>query len=175
MRWMDTWGSTEAERALAYGCDRHLPDPDAHLFRAVDVDARASLVYRWLCQLKVAPYSYDLLDNFGRRSPRQRDPANEQLAVGARMMRIFRLVELEPGRELTMIIDGTRSFGEVALTYRVTPRPDGGSRLVAKLRVRRRRRSAMRLLLPVGDFIMMRKQLRTLKALAEREQRQGEG
>ncbi len=173
MSWVTTWGSTVEERALAYPCDRQVAGADATLFRAVDVNAPAPLVYRWLCQLRVAPYSYDLLDNFGRRSPRTRDPANEALAVGARMMRIFRLVELEPDRHLTMVIDRTRSFGEVAVTYQVTPAGNGERcRIVAKLCVRYGGRSLMRLVLPLGDLIMMRKQLLTLKQLAEREHRQ---
>ncbi|HVN11680.1 MAG TPA: hypothetical protein VMT69_06285 [Kineosporiaceae bacterium] len=33
------------------------------LTRAVTVHAASPLVYRWVCQLTQAPYSYDLLDN----------------------------------------------------------------------------------------------------------------
>src|SRR5262249_6937940 len=71
--WPDTrtWGSTPAERRMQFPCDRHLPACDDALFRAVSVAAPAPLLFRWLCQLRVAPYSYDWLDNFGRRSPRQ--------------------------------------------------------------------------------------------------------
>ncbi|MBK5116642.1 MAG: hypothetical protein JJE23_06940, partial [Thermoleophilia bacterium] len=63
------WGSTSSERSQSYPCDTLLDDPDDALFRAVDIDARPATVFRWLCQLRVAPYSYDLLDNRGRRSP----------------------------------------------------------------------------------------------------------
>jgi hypothetical protein len=84
-------------------------------------------------------------------------------------MTIFRLVEIEPGRQLTMVIDRTRLFGEVAVTYQVDARGEGSARLVAKLRVRPQRWSPLRAILPLGDLVMMRKQLLTLKALAEQE------
>ena len=158
------WGSTEEERGRPYPCDRHIAGANLALYRAVDVSAPPSLVFRWLCQLRVAPYSYDWIDNFGRRSPRTRDPANEQLVVGLPVMTIFRLAEFERDRHLTLV------FRRIGVTYEVGPR-DGGTRLVAKLAIRLARWSPMRFLLPVGDFIMMRKQLLTLKALAEREHR----
>jgi len=164
------WGSTAEERARSYACDRHLDGATGALYRAVDVDAPPEVVFRWLCQLRVAPYSYDWIDNGGRVSPRARDAKNEQLAVGQTVMSIFRLVEFERDRHLTILLDHTRVFGGVAVTYHVEPRGGGdGTRLVAKLAVRNRRWSPLRLLLPLGDFIMMRKQLLTLKALAERE------
>ena len=65
MTFADAWNATEAERAeLATDvpCDRLVPG-GRRLVRAVDVDAPAPLVFRWLCQLRVAPYSYDTLDN----------------------------------------------------------------------------------------------------------------
>lgn len=168
-----TWGSTAAERAEPFPCDRQLAPPFTALFRAVDVDAPIDLTFRWLCQLRVAPYSYDYLDNFGRRSPRVRDPNNEQLLVGQRMMRIFHLSEFERNAHLTMVMDGTKIFGDVAVTYAVRPAPRG-SRIVVKLIYHAPPRSVMRWILPAGDLIMMRKQLLTLKALAEREHAAGQ-
>lgn len=167
-----TWGSTEEERAASYPCDRWLADPDDSLWRAIDVDAPTAVVFRWLCQLRAAPYSYDWIDNLGRTSPRELTPGLEDLADGQLVMTIFRLVEHEPGRHITLVLErGRRLFGELAMTYQVLPAPDGGTRLVAKLLVRRPR-GPMRLLaplLPAGDLFMMKKQLRTLKALAERD------
>jgi hypothetical protein len=168
-----TWGSTAAERAEEYPCDSLLADPDDVLFRAVDVAAPPSLVFRWLCQLRAAPYSYDWIDNFGRTSPRTLTSGLDELAVGQRVMRIFRLAAFEPGRHLTLVLHDAvsrRFFGEIAVTYRVAP-TRGGSRLVVKLRIHHPE-GAFRLLSPLlaaGDLVMMRKQLFTLKALAERD------
>jgi polyketide cyclase/dehydrase/lipid transport protein len=171
-----TWGSTAAERALPFPCDRHLGDPDAAYFRAVDVDAAPSVVFRWLCQLRAAPYSYDWIDNLGRRSPRELTPGLERLEVGQTVMTIFELVEFEPDRHITAVTRrAQRLFGEVAATYLVVPQPGtDGSRLVVKLRVRYPPnpfgRLLIRPLLPWGDLVMMRRQLLNLKRLAEADQ-----
>jgi hypothetical protein len=162
------WGTTAAERAASLPCDRFLPEADEVVDRAVDVAAPPEAVFRRLCQLRVAPYSYDWLDNLGRRSPRELVPGLDQLELGQRFATIFRLVEWEPGRSLTIRSDAGW-FGDVVGTYVVTPRP-GGSRLAARLRVRHRRDLLgllWRLVLAPGDLVMMRKQLRTLASLAE--------
>jgi hypothetical protein len=167
---VETWGSSAAERDAAYPCDALIERPDLVLFRAVDVAAPPALVFRWLCQLRVAPYSYDLIDNLGRRSPRSLTPGLGALAVGQRFM-IFRLVSFEQGSSITLH-STSRVFGRVALTYRISPGSGAASRLVAKLMVvvpTGPLGMADRHLLPAGDLIMMRKQLRTLKALAERD------
>jgi len=39
------------------------------LFRCVEINAGASDIFVWLKQLRIAPYSYDFLDNRFRRSP----------------------------------------------------------------------------------------------------------
>jgi len=166
-----TWGSTPEERARRFPCDG-LIEADDELWRAIDVAAPAATTFRWLCQLRAAPYSYDWIDNWGRRSPRQLTDGLDQLAVGQRAMTIFRLVAFEPGRHLTMrLVDpgGRRAFGDVAVTYEAVSTGPSTSRIVVKMLVRRPR-GPFRLLaplLPAGDLIMMRKQLRNLKALAE--------
>ena len=112
------WGSTEAERHAPYPADRYLEHPDDVLFRAVDVDAPADVSFRWLCQLRVAPYSYDLLDNFGRRSPRELTPGLDVLERGQRVMRIFRLIDFETDRHITLELDdskGRRVFGDTGI------------------------------------------------------------
>ncbi|HEV7554065.1 MAG TPA: hypothetical protein VGO00_01355 [Kofleriaceae bacterium] len=164
------WGSTAAERSASFPCDDLLASPDDALFRAIDVAAPPAVVFRWLCQLRVAPYSYDLLDNFGRTSPRQLTPGVDELAPGQRVMTIFELVDFERDRHLTLRLVRARDvFGDIAITYRVTA-VGAASRIVVKLAVKRPR-GVMRVLaplLPAGDLVMMRKQLRTLKRLAER-------
>lgn len=169
---VETWGSSAAERAAAYGCDGLINCPDRSLFRAVDIDAPVPLVFRWLCQLRVAPYSYDVVDNFAKRSPRHLIDGLDRLEVGQRFMRIFRLVAFEEGRSITL--DSTTAmFGRVATTYVVTPIDEGRSRLVVKLEFKVSshglRSTLRRQVLPPGDLIMMRKQLRTLKKLAQRD------
>lgn len=139
----------------------------------MDVSAPAPRLFRWLCQLKVAPYSYDLLDNFGRRSPRRLVPGAENLAVGQKVMTIFRLVEFERDRHLTLVLDLPRAssiLGRAAVSYVVSPETDGSCRLVVKMLVRYPEKppwSSMHWFLPWGDLLMMRKQLLTLKHLSE--------
>jgi hypothetical protein len=168
---IDAWGSTERERAAHYPCDELIDGPRHELFRAVDVDARVAVLFRWVCQLRAAPYSYDLLDNLGRRSPRTLTPGLDDLEVGQRVMTIFRLASFEPGRSLTVDAH-TALFGYLAVTYQVDAVDDERSRLVAKLAVEPRRGCLawiMDRVLPAGDLVMMRKQLLTLKQLAERD------
>ncbi len=164
-----TWGSTAAERALPQPCDDLIPAPDDVAFRAVGVAAPPATVFRWLCQLRVAPYSYDLVDNVGRRSPRTLTPGLDDLAVGQRVMTIFTLASFEPDRHITVVMRDSRVFGDVAVTYAVLPHGEG-SRLLAKIVVRHRRGLTGALLRPLllpGDLVMMRKQLLTLRRLAE--------
>ncbi len=98
------WGSAPAERVLPFPCDSYLPEADQAYFRAVDVRTSAATLFRWLCQLKVAPYSYDWIDNAGRRSPRELIPGLEQLAPGQQVMTIFELVAFGQDRHLTLVM-----------------------------------------------------------------------
>ena len=168
-----TWGSTEAERAETYPCDRLVEPPSDDLHRAIDVAAPVAIVYRWLCQLRVAPYSYDLLDNRGRRSPGELTPGLEELEAGQRFMRIFELAEFERDAHVTLRLRRSEGvFGRLAVSYVVREAGPGRTRLLVKIASRRNPALVARLrraTLPWGDLFMMQKQLRTLRDLAERD------
>ena len=170
---VEAWGSSPAERAAAFACDDLIESPDRVLFRAVDVAAPAALLFRWLCQLRVAPYSYDWIDNLGRRSPPHLIEGLDELEVGQRFSTIFRLDSFEPGRSITLE-STTARFGHVVITYAAVPRGPGTSRLVVKLAFVAPRGVvgvAVRWFLPAGDLVMMRKQLLTLRARGTRRSR----
>jgi hypothetical protein len=169
---MTSWGATGAERDIVLACDAAMPDADMVLNRAVDVAAPAAHTFRWVCQLRVAPYSYDLVDHRGRRSPRQLTPGLDRLAVGQPVSRIFAVQSFVPGEHLTFRLTSARArrlFGDVVATYAVLPTGPATCRLLARFRV-----SGMdpvrRRLLAYGDLIMVRRQLRTLATLAARSQ-----
>jgi hypothetical protein len=175
MRIPRTWGATPEECSREYPCDHRCPRHDAAYFRAVTIRARPDAVFRWLCQLRVAPYSYDWIDHFGRRSPRALTPGLERLEVGQTVMQIFELAAFEPARSLTLVNKARRGarglFGEVWVSYVVAPTSDDACRLLAKVLVRYPGGPwgvLMRIVLPPGDLIMMRRQLLNLKALSER-------
>src|SRR3954447_19692648 len=157
------WGTTAPERTMPLPCDRQLPGAELRLHRAVDVAAPAATVFRWLCQLRAAPYSYDLIDNFGRRSPPRLTPGLERLERGQRFMTIFRLVDFEPGEQITLLTHGP--IGSFAVTYAVVPQGEERSRLL--VRIAATGPALMRRLAPALDLVMMRRQLINLKGLAE--------
>jgi hypothetical protein len=155
-----TWGTRPAERTVPLPCDALCPRAGVHADRAISIAAPPSMVFSWLCQLRVAPYSYDLLDNLGRQSPRSRNPELVRLEVGQRFMTMFTLQSFVDGEEITL-----RSTG-IAVTYAVQPE-GAGSRLHVRVWFGGPRLPAR--VLALGDLVMMRKQLLTLKSLAERD------
>jgi hypothetical protein len=167
---IDHWGSTREERRRRYPCDDALPEHERALFRAVTVEATPPIVFRWLCQLKVAPYSYDLLDNGGRRSPQHLVPGLDRLVVGEPIA-IFELTSFAVDEHLTLRLLRHPVFGDAALSYVVRPgSAPGTTRLVVKLVTVAARGvlgAVMRPILPTGDLVMMRRQLLNFKALAE--------
>jgi hypothetical protein len=173
-----TWGTDAQERELTYPCDRFIPQPEAALYRGVTINAPAKIVFRWLCQMRTAPYSYDWIDNGGRQSPRELTPGLDNLAVGQDVMRIFNLVDFERDRQLTLRLkppsSASRTFGDIAVSYVVIPRVANSCRLLVKLIAKYppgAKGSFMRAFLPWGDLIMMRRQLLNLKHLAEQTKR----
>ena len=167
----ERWGATPAEADAAYPCDQLVKGSYVPLVRAIDMEAPPAVTFRWLCQLRAAPYSYDWVDNLGRRSPRELTPGLDQLEPGQEFA-ITRITSFTPEHHITgrATRAAERLFGVISLTYAVTSRGARGSRLLVRLDVHpptRRWEKARYTFLAWGDLIMMRKQLRTLKELAE--------
>jgi hypothetical protein len=89
-------------------------------------------------------------------------------------MTLFRLEHVVPARSLTMRIVSRRAmrlFGPVAVTYEVVP-VAYGTRLIGVLTVPlvgQLLPRTRRLLLTWGDLVMMRRQLKVLARLSERD------
>ena len=161
------WGATLGEAARHYPAD-DLVAGALLLTRAISVAAPATVTWRWLCQIAVAPYSYDWVDNRGRRSPQQLTPGADRLELGQTMAVVFELTSYDEGRSWTALTGerGQRLFGRVALTY--SAEQDGPhSRVVCRVAVGSS--GPLAHLLAWGDLVMMRRQLLNLKALAERD------
>ncbi len=180
-----TWGSTPGERLMSFPCDSYMNSSNEAYFRAIDVNAPIEILFRWLCQLKVGSYSYDWLDHLeriffkvsesirDRPSPEQLLPGVERLAIGQRVMGIFKLVEFEQNRHLTIVLDDKQAisiFGDIAASYVLVPMTPNSCRLILKGHIRYPRNpfwSWIRPFMPWGDLLMMRKQFLRLKHLAE--------
>jgi hypothetical protein len=180
-----TWGSTPEERLMSFPCDSYMNSSDEAYFRAIDVNAPIEILFRWLCQLKVGSYSYDWLDHLeriffkvtesipDRPSPEQLLPGVETLAITQRVMGIFKLVEFEQNRHLTIVLDDKQAisiFGDIAASYVLVPMTPNTCRLILKGHIRYPRNpfwSWIRWVMPWGDLLMMRKQFLRLKHLAE--------
>lgn len=159
----ERWGVTDAEVARRYPCDDLVPAPAVELWRGVTVDAPAAQVWPWLRQLRIAPYSYDWVDNLGRRSPRElRDlpdpqPGEPFTRTGGRD--VGRVLSTTPGEHLTAQVMGA------VMSYVLVP--DGATtRLLLKVVVERAHWWTPAL--AVGDWPMARRQLRNLASLAGR-------
>jgi hypothetical protein len=155
---------SEDETLRSYPCDGFVSSPALQAWRGVDVAAPPEAVWPWVAQVRVAPYSYDWIDNLGRRSPRELlglpEPRAGERFTTAGGRRLGRIVSVDPGRQLTGTIMGA------FMSYVLVHQDQGSTRLLLKVVSEAPRWAATGL--SVGDLIMARRQLLNLKHLAER-------
>jgi hypothetical protein len=158
----DRWGVTADEVARRYPCDDLVLAPVLQAWRGVTVQARSDKLWRWVGQIRVAPYSYDWIDNLGRRSPKEQrhlpEPAPGQNFSRVGGHPVGRILAVEPGVHLTGRIMGA------VMSYVLVPTGDS-TRLLLKIASAGNAWTAP--LLSVGDLVMSRRQLLTIKRLAE--------
>jgi hypothetical protein len=168
----DRWGVTDEEVSRPYPCDAWVTERAVSAWRGVTVATSATELWPWVAQLQVAPYSYDWLDNLGRRSPRELlgrpDPevGDAFTAVGGKSC--GRVLAVDPPHALTGRIAG------VVISYvLVESRRPVSTRLLMKVVAEVSR--PVGTLLCLGDLVMARRQLLNWKALAERAARPSPG
>lgn len=158
------WGVSEGETLRSYPCDGFVSSPTLQAWRGVDVAAPPETVWPWVAQVRIAPYSYDWIDNLGRRSPREPlglpEPRAGEWFTTAGGRRLGRIVSADPGRQLTGTIMGAY------MSYVLVHQGPGRTCLLLKVVSEAPRWAAAGL--SAGDLIMARRQLLNLKHLAER-------
>ncbi len=164
----DRWGVTAAEIDRRYPCDAIVPDPGFEAWRGVTARAQPAELWAWVAQIRIAPYSYDWIDNLGRQSPQRLlglpDPVPGEPFTTAFGRRCGRILEVGAGEHLTASIMGA------IVSYVLIPE-EAGTRLLMKLVTRGR--SVLTPLLSLGDLVMARRQLLNIARLAETTQAAG--
>jgi hypothetical protein len=160
----DRWGVTDSEILRSYPCDDFVVSPTLQAWRGVRIAAPVEAVWPWVGQVRLAPYSYDWIDNRGRSSPRHLvglpEPHVGESFTAAGGRKLGRIVSVDPGSQLTGTIMGA------FMSYVLVAQEHDASRLLLKVVMQTTRWLA--LLLCVGDLVMARRQLLNLKQLAER-------
>ena len=175
--WHLHWGATQDETEAVMPGDEVVPHPHFCATRAMTIAAPPSCIWPWIVQIGFGRggfYSYDLLDNLGRPSAETILPEFQQVRVGdlAAPMAAspteetsFRVRAVEPFEHL--VWEKPNSTWAWQLT-RLSPHE---TRLVTRLRMRydvaRPERIAGILLMEIGDFPMMRRQLMGIRTRAE--------
>ncbi len=161
--------------------DDLIDDPAMSATRSITLAAAPGEVFCWLAQMgygRAGWYSYDLIDNRGRRSARTLRPDWMVAAEGDQMPGgpvAFTVAAIERPRHLVLALLGHRVAGhtvDFTLAYRLFDRDDGSDQVAATRLVTRARATiggpmdrVLNPALRIGDGIMVRRQL---LGLAER-------
>lgn len=174
---LDSWGATPEEVTSVVVGDDLCPDARVIATRCITMTAPPDEVFPWIRQMgfgRAGWYSYDWIDNLGRKSARRIHPEWQGVASGDRvpagpMAFVAEDVVAPHSFVLSMAPRGVRKKLMFTLAYELRPHPDG-TRLVTRMRARvdlPGGRLMERLFLSPGDGFMVRKQLLTLQKTIE--------
>ncbi len=172
--WQLRWGATDEEVARLMPGDDVVRRPTFNATRAVTVKARPEHIWPWIVQIgfgRAGWYSYDLIDNLGRRSAERVIPELQQVRVGDLVpifgQNGFWVKDFRPNE---WMLWGDKEKNELSWVWGLYPLDGGRTRLVTRVRLRYVWTSPailFNLVLDVGDIIMMRKCLLGIKRRAE--------
>lgn len=171
----ETWGALPHEIDATMPGDELIDDPAMSATRAVDLVCPPAVAFGWLTQMgfgRAGWYSYDLIDNLGRRSARRVHPEWQVTGAGDPVPGgpiDFTASVVDPPHAFVLSLIGQRLAGhciDFTLAYVLSPTPCAtgapvGSRLVCRARANVQG-FAGRLVVPalcLGDGVMVRRQL----------------
>jgi hypothetical protein len=173
---LERWGATDDEVAASMPGDDLIGEPGMSATRSISLAKPPDEVFSWLAQMgtgRAGWYSYDLIDNFGRRSARELRPdwmvseAGDTVPGGPIS---FDVAELDRPHHLVLALLGRRLAGHtidftLAFTLAELTAPgggaDAGTRLVSRARasIRGPLGPVANPALCIGDGLMVRRQL----------------
>jgi hypothetical protein len=174
--WQLRWGATDAEVKRSMPGDEIVDKPSFNATRAVTIHAPAQNIYPWIVQMGVSRagwYSYDLLDNLGRRSAESILPEYQNMQAGD-------LVPISPDGKHGMWVKQLRKNkwvlwwdkkGDTTWVWEIHQVGEGNMRLITRVRVKYRffsRAVLFNLLIEFFDILMMRKSMLGIKRRAEK-------
>jgi hypothetical protein len=176
--WHRRWGATNEEVARSMPLDERIARPNYLTNRAITIQSPPEDVWPWLVQMGELPrggfYSYEWIERLlglWVLNARRVLPRFQELQIGQALDRRGDMVvkAVDPGRFLVLGPPAGEVFDSTwALVLR--PRPDGSTRLVARLRAKLPRSAAgvfWYAILDPGHFVMERKMLLEIKRRAE--------
>jgi hypothetical protein len=183
--WHMRWGATRAELGATMPGDEVVPGAQFNATRAISIDAPRQQVWPWILQLgygRAGFYTYDLLDNGGV-------PSADRIVAGCQDLRVgdlvpmfhethglaiaYRVDSLDPNNWMLWVHRPHEDERpDSTWSWRLTAHPDGGTRLVTRMKQDYRWESpglaAFNLvLMEFGDFAMERRMLKGMKLRAE--------
>lgn len=173
------WGSTPDEIGSAVAGDELIDGAQVSCTRSITIDGPPPAVWPWLVQMgfgRAGWYSYDWIDNLGRRSADRIHPEWQDLVVGGSIPGgpiDFAVPIADPDRAIVLHFRRTwtlagRSTGiDFTLAFDLRPLDDDRTRLVTRMRSRIDGPGGAfvsRWVLGPGDGVMVRCQLLNIAA-----------
>lgn len=169
----ENWGATSEEISGSVVGDDLCSDARLVATRSITLAAPPEEVFPWIRQMgfrRAGWYSYDLIDNLGRRSATRVHDEWQDIVAGSQVpagLMSFTAAVVEPPQAFVLKVGSlNRPLRRLCFTLAYELRDDPmGTRLVTRMRSRVRvpgGSAIERLLLGPGDGIMLRKQLLTL-------------
>lgn len=173
--WQLHWGATANEIAAGLPGDEIVPEPSFNATRAVTIQAPAAGIFPWIVQIginRAGWYSYDLLDNLGRKSAEELLPQFQNPQPGD-------LVPMSPeGKHGVWVKAFERDrwmlwwdrTGATSWVWVIVPQDGLSCRLITRVRMKYRWlpwTAPFNMLVEFFDLPMMRKCLLGIKRRAE--------